>query len=72
MLPSSYSEISVAANTRGFLTRVSFIARHIVEFPMRWYEHQLDRRMLAQLDDRFLEDMGVTRSDVEAIMSRPF
>lgn len=30
---------------------------------MRWYDRHLQRRALAELDDRLLRDVGLTRAD---------
>jgi uncharacterized protein YjiS (DUF1127 family) len=37
-----------------------------------WQERVSQRRTLARLDDRMLRDMGLTRSDVEHEVSKPF
>lgn len=37
-----------------------------------WHERAEQRRTLARLDDRLLRDMGLTRSDVEHEVSKPF
>ncbi len=37
-----------------------------------WRERAAQRRALARLDDRLLRDMGLTRSDVEEEVQKPF
>ena len=37
-----------------------------------WQERVSQRRTLARLDDRMLRDMGLSRSDVEHEVSKPF
>lgn len=39
---------------------------------MRWYDRYLQRRALADLDDRMLCDIGLTRRDVEREIRKPF
>lgn len=49
----------------GFATRLLDVA-------MSWRERARQRRHLAELDDRLLRDIGVSRADVEGEISRPF
>jgi len=37
-----------------------------------WHERARSRRMLATLDDRMLQDIGIGRAAVSREMSRPF
>jgi uncharacterized protein YjiS (DUF1127 family) len=37
-----------------------------------WHERARSRRMLAELDDRMLHDIGINRADVSSEVSRPF
>jgi uncharacterized protein YjiS (DUF1127 family) len=37
-----------------------------------WRQRARDRTLLARLDDRMLRDIGLTRSDVEHEINRPF
>jgi uncharacterized protein YjiS (DUF1127 family) len=39
---------------------------------LSWLERVHQRRHLAQLSDHMLKDIGLTRADVEAEMSKPF
>jgi uncharacterized protein YjiS (DUF1127 family) len=39
---------------------------------MRWYDRYLQRRALAELDDRMLRDIGLTRSQAEREIRKPF
>jgi uncharacterized protein YjiS (DUF1127 family) len=39
---------------------------------MRWYDRYLQRCALAELDDRMLRDIGLTRRDVEREIQKPF
>ncbi|UVE17956.1 DUF1127 domain-containing protein [Pseudomonas sp. LS44] len=38
----------------------------------RWTENRRTRRQLAQLDDRLLADVGITRSERLAELDKPF
>jgi uncharacterized protein YjiS (DUF1127 family) len=37
-----------------------------------WHERARSRRMLAELDDRMLQDIGINRAAVSSEVSRPF
>ena len=37
-----------------------------------WLRHRAERRSLMRLDDRTLQDVGLTRADVEREYERPF
>ena len=50
---------------RGFLARA-------IDVLLGWTERSRQRRHLAGLDDRLLRDIGVSRVEVEAEISRPF
>jgi uncharacterized protein YjiS (DUF1127 family) len=39
---------------------------------MDWQEHARQRRSLADMDDRLLRDIGLTRSMLDAEASKPF
>jgi uncharacterized protein YjiS (DUF1127 family) len=39
---------------------------------LSWLERVHQRRQLAQLSDHMLKDIGLTRADVEAELSKPF
>jgi uncharacterized protein YjiS (DUF1127 family) len=39
---------------------------------LSWLERVHQRRQLAQLSDHMLKDIGLTRVDVEAELSKPF
>lgn len=38
----------------------------------RWYDRYLQRRVLAELDSRMLEDIGVTPQEARREISKPF
>ena len=37
-----------------------------------WIEHHRQRRALAELDDRLLKDIGITRSEADREIAKPF
>jgi uncharacterized protein YjiS (DUF1127 family) len=39
---------------------------------MAWFERARQRRQLQQLGDHMLKDIGLSRADVEAEISKPF
>lgn len=55
----------------GRKTNAGVLAR-VVDRLLGWSERGRQRRHLAQLDDRLLRDIGVSRAEVEAEISRPF
>ncbi len=55
----------------GRKTNAGVLAR-VVDLLLGWSERGRQRRHLARLDDRLLRDIGVSRAEVEAEISRPF
>lgn len=58
-----------APSTTGGETSFS---RHIVSFLLDCVETYRQRKALAALDDHMLKDIGLSRCDVEAEITRPF
>lgn len=56
---------------RGRRTGRGLVARAI-DVLLGWTERARQRRHLAGLDDRLLRDIGISRVEVEAEISRPF
>ena len=54
------------------LTSVSDVLARLVEAPLTWLQRDRDRRALQALDDRLLRDIGVSRSEVEGEIAKPF
>lgn len=52
-------------------TESGFVSRG-VDLLLRWAERTRQRRHLAELDDRLLRDIGLSRAEVEAEISHPF
>ncbi|KZB68283.1 hypothetical protein AUP42_12605 [Thalassospira lucentensis] len=65
-------------NTKGAVkattwrSAVAGIAVSVLERVRVWQESARNRRMLEQLDDHLLKDVGMTRSDLDRELSRPF
>lgn len=62
---------SVHLGPAGRKTSAAFTVR-LVDTLLRRMERARQRRHLAELDDRLLRDIGVSRAEVEAEISRPF
>jgi uncharacterized protein YjiS (DUF1127 family) len=56
--------------SRGKAT-VGFVTR-LLDMVMTWGDRVRQRRHLAELDDRLLRDIGLSRAEVEGEVSRPF
>jgi uncharacterized protein YjiS (DUF1127 family) len=66
-----YHPYSVTARAAiGVRARAAFNA--VADAFSAWQERVSQRRTLARLDDRLLRDMGLSRSDVEQEVSKPF
>jgi uncharacterized protein YjiS (DUF1127 family) len=50
---------------RGLVTR-------LFDQVLAWLDHARQRRHLGELDDRLLRDIGLSRTEVEHEISRPF
>lgn len=44
----------------------------VVDLMLTWSDRMRQRRHLAELDDRLLQDIGISRADIETEISRPF
>lgn len=51
--------------------KAGLVAR-TVDLLLIWSDRMRQRRHLAELDDRLLQDIGVSRADIEGEISRPF
>ena len=48
-----------------FITKVVSIPKAIYSIIVLWNQRSTDRRQLANLNDRMLQDIGITRSEVD-------
>ena len=71
----SHSASSAPLQTGGRITVLTFVRdvlARLVEAPLTWLQRDRDRRALQALDDRLLRDIGVSRSEVEGEIAKPF
>ena len=47
-------------------------ANHVIATLREWHRRSRERAQLAQLDDRMLKDIGLTRTDAEFLINKPF
>jgi uncharacterized protein YjiS (DUF1127 family) len=47
-------------------------ANHVVATLREWRRRSRDRARLAELNDRMLKDIGLTRTDAEFLINKPF
>ena len=47
-------------------------ASHVVATLREWRRRSRERAQLAELDDRMLKDIGLTRTDAEFLINKPF
>ena len=47
-------------------------ANHVLATLREWRRRSRDRARLAELDDRMLKDIGLTRTDAEFLINKPF
>lgn len=60
-----------AGNTVGVPSPLLVLTR-VMNTLALWHERARQRRILESLDDRLLEDMGITRGDAFRQYSKPF
>jgi len=46
--------------------------KHVMATLREWRRRMRDRARLAELDDRTLQDIGLTRADAEFLINKPF
>jgi uncharacterized protein YjiS (DUF1127 family) len=63
---------SVSSAIASFAHNLDRRADHLVERMFTWQRRIADRRSLESLDDRMLQDIGLTRGDVFVEASKPF
>jgi uncharacterized protein YjiS (DUF1127 family) len=60
------------ARSPGAFARTEQAIRSIVDLIRVWHERARQRQMLASLDARMLQDIGLTRADVWRATNKPF
>jgi len=77
---SHYSYLSPAAGGapeagfygREFTRALRRLTTDVFATVLEWQERACQRRHLSQLDERMLQDIGVTRADVSRETAKPF
>ena len=64
--------IHAAASSALAPTVVAALLARIVELLVGWHLRARSRAMLAELDDRLLADLGLSRADVTRECDKPF
>jgi uncharacterized protein YjiS (DUF1127 family) len=62
---------SIQTRPAGRRAKMGLVSR-VVDLMLTWSDRMRQRRHLAELDDRLLQDIGVSRADIETEISRPF
>ena len=57
---------------REFRRVLQRLAAHVFTTLLEWEDRARQRRRLSELDDRMLEDIGLTRADVSREVEKPF
>jgi uncharacterized protein YjiS (DUF1127 family) len=57
---------------RNAVLALNDAANHVVTTVREWRRRSRDRARLAELDDRMLKDIGLTRADAEFLINKPF
>jgi uncharacterized protein YjiS (DUF1127 family) len=66
------SSASQAQARIGFAPRPAGLFATVVERLLEWQERSRSRVLLGRMDDRMLRDMGISRSDVDVEVTKPF
>ena len=57
---------------RNAILALNDAANHVVATLREWCRRSRERAQLAELDDRMLKDIGLTRTDAEFLINKPF
>jgi uncharacterized protein YjiS (DUF1127 family) len=57
---------------RNAILALNDAGNHFVATLREWRRRARDRARLAELDDRTLKDIGLTRTDAEFLINKPF
>lgn len=71
-LPSPALDGRLSGQGHGLWRHLMRAARHAGGVLRRWHELARERRQLAELDERMLKDLGLSRADAEREAGRPF
>ena len=70
--PSAVHTPEAGLYGREFTRAVRGLTADIFATVIEWHERARQRRHLSELDDRMLQDIGVTRADVGREIAKPF
>ncbi|MBM3599115.1 MAG: DUF1127 domain-containing protein [Alphaproteobacteria bacterium] len=57
---------------RAIIETAESLCRSLVDVLLNWQERAVGRRQLAEMDDRMLRDIGLTRDDIAMECEKPF
>jgi uncharacterized protein YjiS (DUF1127 family) len=60
------------ARQHNAVLALSDAGNHVIATLREWRRRVRERGQLAQLDDRMLKDIGLTRADAEFLTNKPF
>jgi uncharacterized protein YjiS (DUF1127 family) len=58
--------------SRGGIATVSGALARLADTVLLWHKRARDRRLMSELDDRLLGDIGISRGDAIHEMDKPF
>ena len=70
LIPTYAPEVS--PHGRAARNAMARLLRRLPETLRCWHQRQRQRRALAELDDRLLQDIGLTRVDANREIRKPF
>ena len=65
-------DLDIAALTFAAVERVEGFAANSIKGVKTWMSRSQERRLLAQMNQRMLEDIGLTRADVDREVAKFF
>ena len=68
---SGSNSVSFAPST-PFQSAIVAAVTPVVDLFATWRQRAVDRRQLQELDEQLLQDIGLSRGDVEIEISKPF
>jgi uncharacterized protein YjiS (DUF1127 family) len=70
--PAAVAAPEASVDGREFARTLQRFAANVFTTALEWQERARQRRRLAELDDRMLKDIGLTRADVSREVEKPF
>ncbi|MCP4877089.1 MAG: DUF1127 domain-containing protein [Gammaproteobacteria bacterium] len=65
-------DLDIAALTLAIIERVENVSKATISMIRTWVRRSNDRRMLAQMNERMLSDIGLTRHDIDVEVAKRF